>query len=167
MRTLAISGHRCKDILDKSSASLLLMHALRQLRHADVQCSDSPQKAPKSMSRQAAVMSPLPGSLHDPGASVLLHNTTSLLSTKCMMHATLPISAVVGATLVAGSVLVKGRTASETYGNYRDLSRMPLELDVSFTATQLNADQNHCNRSNPQQTSDASQLWMRPPEPLL
>ena len=128
MRTLAMSGHKCKESLDESSASLLLMHAFRQLRNRDACNPCTPCK------HQAAPSSPLTALPVLPGRSSMPVSSTPVSSTPHVTMKPLPRGsctgvatrvhtvALVGATLIAGAATVKGRTASETYDNYRELS---------------------------------------------
>lgn len=120
MRTLAISGPRCKESLDESSASLLLMHALRQLRNIDAKSSGSSRNKPKSSSLHSAPLAALPHGSDTPAHERIVGRG-------------LHTAAVVGVTLAAGSVIVKGRTASETYNNYRQIFRAFHQLRVSLS----------------------------------
>ena len=162
MRTLAMSGHRCKESLDAASASLLLMHALRQLRDGDAHPSGHSQNPPQAQNTPNAqinegikqLMSEPSSPVHTTvnanagagaGAQASLqagseqnsnnnNNNISCGSARSAgggsgggvatggvatgVHA-VPL---VGGMLIAGALIVKGRTASETFDNYRELS---------------------------------------------
>lgn len=125
MRTLAVSGHRCKDSLNESSASLLLMHALRQLRMHE---NDSPTPDTPGFKSQTPTFAPPSEFSHALSETSDKEDSQSKglkLKEQGQMHehVNLSTAAIVGATLVAGGVIVKGRTATETYDNYRNLSR--------------------------------------------
>jgi hypothetical protein len=107
VRTLAVSSARCRELLDEASASLLVMHALRRLdRGAAQRDSGTPRHAAAELEEQPEGQPEVP-----PGALAAVPP-----------HLRVNATAVVGAALIAGSGMLQGRTARDTFEQYRQLA---------------------------------------------